>query len=622
MQLSRSALLLGLLVGCGAYEEQAEDLTGGEQELEVPIQGQLFPPPSPMAKDTPSPATLNSTKFVWAAAGDSYASGEGNPITERTGTNVGDFTGVSWTKTSEYFVSPNTVPYSPNLYKDDAYTCHRSDEAGVPKAHRKLKQLYPNVNFSLGFVACSGARTEHLIDTQYAGPDTVFGSNLGYFHVPQPPQLERIGKFKELNGDQLDALFMSIGGNDVGFAKIVADCITPFAGSCKDKWTPLLPSKLQALKNSYAALSSKIHTELGNVPVFISHYPNPSDDGGGGNPPVCQGAEFGNNKHDALLRNELTLDEAKWAFGLSGMLSDAATAAANQHGWTALSAHTAAYEGHGLCTSSPAVNLNSVALQRQGRDLDVDILPLDVDKKVDIDELQFSAGFMHPNDLGYRAYGDALVDALRPLVDAKLRGGIKQPLQLRVAAATKNGALTIRWKDMSTSESRYELEVTPARAEDTLQMVYPPQATRLSNGGFLVNLPANTNEFLHLVAGPGRFKYKLRACNGSASTSECSAYYFLDGTNTFPAAPANVRVDRLSVTVNGQTHLGQPHLNWDDKGDTIEYVVRKDPVNGSAATETRQSSNTLTLPEPVSQAKYRVAACNRVGCSAYVLAAQ
>src|SRR4029078_10894969 len=63
--------------------------------------------PAAMTPDTLAQPTANTTKFVWGAVGDSYASGEGNPeagIADRT--KVEDFTGLRWGNDTSIFV-PN-----------------------------------------------------------------------------------------------------------------------------------------------------------------------------------------------------------------------------------------------------------------------------------------------------------------------------------------------------------------------------------------------------------------------------------------------------------------------------------------------------------------------------------
>src|SRR4051794_2912924 len=119
--------------------------------------------PAPMTPDTLGASTSNTTKFVWGAMGDSFASGEGNPEHGIDDPNsVSNFSGLVWGDDSSIF-----VPDGFSL-RSDVTTCHRSDRAGAPKANDALKADYPGMTFALGFVACSGATVHDLI----SGGDT------------------------------------------------------------------------------------------------------------------------------------------------------------------------------------------------------------------------------------------------------------------------------------------------------------------------------------------------------------------------------------------------------------------------------------------------------------------
>src|SRR5207302_9761248 len=125
---------------------------------------------------------------------------------------------------------------------------------------------------------CSGATTDNLVNDGYTGPSTLAASFRGHARVAQPAQINRVQAFRDANGGRLDALFMSIGGNDFGFGDIFADCIFPFdatPGGCKSKWQPLIPGKIDAVAAGYANVDAAIKSRLGNVPVLHSDYPNP-----------------------------------------------------------------------------------------------------------------------------------------------------------------------------------------------------------------------------------------------------------------------------------------------------------------------------------------------------------
>jgi hypothetical protein len=233
--------------------------------------------PPPMAADSLKTTAANSAKFVWAAVGDSFASGEGSPVTGIADpSNHDNFTGLSWGNDSTTVVgNPNAymmngsytfnrLPKSSDTYTvtstgaegtyrsqkdkddDDRFTCHRSDLSGPALALAKLKTRYgysgvDGVQFKMASVACTGAKLKHLIDTSWIGslgdrrensyeahhalvangsldpngkPYTSGGPGK-FLQTTQPPQLSRVVTWKTSNGGQLDAIYAHIGGNDI-----------------------------------------------------------------------------------------------------------------------------------------------------------------------------------------------------------------------------------------------------------------------------------------------------------------------------------------------------------------------------------------------------------------------
>lgn len=575
-------------------------------QFESSLLGVLFLSPAPMTPDTLALPTPNTTKFVWAAVGDSFASGEGNPeldIADRT--DVENFSGLRWGNNASI-----TVPISGVTLAADVTTCHRSDEAGAPKAHRQLQSLYPGVQFALGFVACSGAETRHLYRDTYTGPHTTTASLLGNSRVTQPPQLDRIDTFKSTQG-RLDALYMSVGGNDLGFGNIIAECISPIGPSnCADFWDPEITRRQGVLATSYNQLEARITQLFGNeLPVLISLAPNPLHDG----TDVCFGPDY--DKHgevgtgglDDIFQDNLTVDEARFAFGISGRINSSSVSAAIRNGWAIVSSHVVPSEGHGLCTDVPFFNLNSAAVRGQGRDA------------ADTLGFRFSTGVLHPNNAGFQRYGEAIASSLRPFIDDVVRSGLAAPRNVRIAAATSGGALTLRWNDRATAENAYEIEVFPNRSEDAADLVFPPGVTGLSGGGYLQRVNGiGVQQLVHEVSGPGQFKYRVRACHTAISElPRCGPFSAqIIGTNVAPAQPTGVTAGRFDV-VAGLSHFIGTTVSWNTQVDSIEYVVRIENADGSGMpTEVRTTTTSHTVMGLV-LLRFKVAACNRVGCSLF-----
>ena len=125
------------------------------------------------------------------ALGDSYASGEGNPR------NVDAFLN------SPTLFSPFTA------YWDDEQ-CHRSVLGAPAQAALALQRDNPHVAVTLVDVSCSGA----TIDSGLLGPQRAIGQ--------MQSQLEQVRQI--VGAHRIDAITVSIGGNDIGFGSILQSC--------------------------------------------------------------------------------------------------------------------------------------------------------------------------------------------------------------------------------------------------------------------------------------------------------------------------------------------------------------------------------------------------------------
>ncbi len=253
----------------------------------------------------------------------------------------------------------------------DTVGCHRSSLAAAANAAGLLNAVRTTSFTSL---ACTGATT--------AGVTTQLGS---------------------LPKGTIDALTMSVGGNDIGFAGIVATCMSPFP-DC----TALDPVVTSAL----AALPGKLSMLFGAVPsrvsdVFVTEYPDSTTGLFGlrcGNPlsPSSPGMEG------------VTLDEAEWASSRVIAPLNAALAAAVAGANAAPGAHpafhfvtgiSARYVSHGYCAGLSLAFWNAA-------------IPRFVNTPIDSLATQGDImGTMHPNAAGQAAIGSALFDAMRFLLD-------------------------------------------------------------------------------------------------------------------------------------------------------------------------------------------------------------
>lgn len=190
-------------------------------------------------KRTPPPilSSVNATPdFVVVGMGDSFASGEGNPANRRT--SSGDYTTARWTT-----FLPSTVAKSESDDVDLATYCHRSSASGFASAMLELRRRYPQVNIFWRSFACSGAESRHLWRDPYVTwgfkqSRDLASSTLGnssYLSVAQTaakqaPQITQASNWLDTfagGRPAVDAVYMSIGGNDVNFGGVIAACVSP-----------------------------------------------------------------------------------------------------------------------------------------------------------------------------------------------------------------------------------------------------------------------------------------------------------------------------------------------------------------------------------------------------------
>ncbi|PIF04443.1 MAG: hypothetical protein CSA63_00780 [Propionibacterium sp.] len=223
-------------------------------------------------------------------------------------------------------------------------------------------------------IACSGAETQHILDTD----QHIFDSQL--------EQLEKVDVIP-------DIVFLTIGGNDIGFATIVAGCIIGDCSKNPEVYLYNIKGRAKRLAEVYVAIAKKINTpemlEARNgkiAPVVVSFYPQPFWS------PERGRCNFFFNRNE-ILTGTAILSE------LNGQITTGVKRA-QQEGWPVYYADTVGdfATGHSMCVDdSYFVRANVEEL------LNV----IDVQgKRIDHDELQEIA---HPNAAGYRAWANELI---------------------------------------------------------------------------------------------------------------------------------------------------------------------------------------------------------------------
>lgn len=311
--------------------------------------------------------------------------------------------------------------------------CHRSVRSGQAVAALRLEQADPRSSVTFIHLACSGA----------TGPKGIYG------WYTDPPGDPRIGEIKAqepqivaarrlAHFQTIDAVFLSIGGNDIGFSDTILTCarfatcpsehrrfhgaqvgpldlgtITVHAHTLHDE----AQTKLQALRShydqvarclSYSAVGTCPHPKLGVTAsrVFVTEYPNLATNDFGG---YC----------DSVLRppfnSGIADEELQWAtevlqqgirgqtFTLDVNLGPDPTFDVSQPGlntqinnlgrlgWRPIGGIAQPFIRHGICAIDQWVNTLEASYAKQ----------------------HDNYGTFHPNQAGYQTYADAITPVVQ-----------------------------------------------------------------------------------------------------------------------------------------------------------------------------------------------------------------
>lgn len=336
-------------------------------------------------------ADVKVRDLLIAGMGDSFASGEGNPdgpvrfSRERTASYGGagkDLLGYparvgSWkTIGDKAFIEENA------RWLDQA--CHRSLYSFELRAALQLALEDPHRAVTYVGVACSGAEVTAGLFLRYKGNEW----------VPNPPALSQIsaiaqaqcgqteaqaqdlpeayhmkGAIKELQGGlvlrkcaiekarKIDLLFVSIGGNDIGFSRLLANAVLAEKSLLKKLggWFGEVEGQVEASRaldfvgQRYKSLNRALHNIL-HLPwnetdrVILTAYP-PLALLGDGTATCPDGAAGMDILADFRLSQKRARDGTWIADKLNRVMADSAKA----YGWTFADAHRRAFVGRGIC---------------------------------------------------------------------------------------------------------------------------------------------------------------------------------------------------------------------------------------------------------------------------------
>lgn len=241
----------------------------------------------------------------YVALGDSYASGEG----------AGDYDpDTDYDRGDDWDWN--------NWGDDERNRCHRSGNAYSHLIQQEGTGIAFEGDFT--FAACSGATQGDLTDDNR--------SNDG-----EDPQLDDLDEDTSL-------VTMSIGGNDLGFASVVQDCIVngqrgvPMTDTCQEKHADRIEQRLDTLHDELVETYRDMKNRAPNARIVIVGYPElfveePSDS----------------------IGNLLFAEDQVWMNEQAGALNDMLRSAAKEAGVEFIDP-TEAFRGHGIGSDDPWIN--------------------------------------------------------------------------------------------------------------------------------------------------------------------------------------------------------------------------------------------------------------------------
>ena len=333
------------------------------------------------------------------AMGDSFASGEGNPDTpvrfsrERSadygqaGESGADLTGYP-ARTGDWKQIGDKAFIAENAHWMDQ-ACHRSLYSHQLRAALQLAVEDPHLSVTFAGLSCSGAEVTFGLFLRYKGNEW----------VPNPPLLSQIsaaaeaqcgkretqaidlpeayhmnGVIPELKGGlvlrkcasnaarKIDLVMVSIGGNDIGFSRLVANAVLSDQSTLKmlGGWIGEVhgqaqaSTQLAALEQRYKSLNRALHSML-YVPweqsdrIILAGYPGMALTGDGSE--TCKDGTAGFEVFSDFRLSEQKLREGAW---IADKLHRTMREAAYTYGWTFAETHRRAFIDRGICSGSAA----------------------------------------------------------------------------------------------------------------------------------------------------------------------------------------------------------------------------------------------------------------------------
>jgi hypothetical protein len=556
-----------------------------------------------------APTRARAEPFELFGLGDSYGAGEGAP--EIPGDYENDGALRDGGDREEWNASLTTA-----AARREARACHRSGISGIEVAADILRQEYRGaLDVRLTPLACSGAQSEHFHTCSYRG---AIGDHYTRAEDFQDPQLSRLREAARLHG--VDAIYMSIGGNDMRFGPIVSACIKEallgegIAGDLCGEDTPIdeqMADIAAEMPTRYGKIADALVGLLPSRNVFLSQYPNPLADADGR---PCREVDLFRFGGLGVMGG----DEVAWLSStVVPRLNDTVARNALANGWQVVREHVDLFRGHGYCSDDPWFVDNPTSLRLQGRwmtdslnahdfPLDTCIDPRETAESVgDAGPTTVAGGVVHPNADGYaNGYGPAIARALRGTVRPHVTP--RQVASLRIQAQRLDGNVLVAWDDRSNTETEYRVMVRPTTGR--------PLA---------VQLPADSTAYEIALSGPASGSVDVTPCfvgPAPARHEICGDTQTLTYANTvLRRAPLNVRVDTSGqAAVPAADFRTTPahravRVRWtSSEAAVVYYDIELESSDGSRV---RRATTELSFLATAQLRTARVRACNYLGCT-------
>jgi lysophospholipase L1-like esterase len=240
--------------------------------------------------------------YKWAALGDSYSAG--------------------------LFIGEP----QPSLDSSDRDGCDRTANSYPDLVERALDADPPGRSVELTNVTCGGATIENIADSGQQPLSPVDPPADGWAEVA--PQIERAGL-----DESTDVVTIGVGGNTLGFAEILARCVTDglFGRYCLNHYEYEIGQRYERVLTEYEAMLGAVHDAAPNAKVITIGYPTVLP----GKPEDCG---RGNLTELATIGK----DDLDWLWGVHANLNEIVKTVTDEYGdhFVDLAASS---EGHDAC---------------------------------------------------------------------------------------------------------------------------------------------------------------------------------------------------------------------------------------------------------------------------------